>query len=141
MGLWNFIKSAGTALAGKADPAQAPAPEALVEEIKSIGLDAKGVEITVQGDTVTVSGGDLSDEEREKVILAIGNVQGVATVQAETKQEPVFQMVLKGDTLWGIAAKTLGNGNRYHEIFEANKPMLSHPDKIYPGQMLRMPQS
>jgi nucleoid-associated protein YgaU len=33
----------------------------------------------------------------------------------------------------------LGNGARYEEIFEANKPMLSHPDKIYPGQMLRIP--
>jgi nucleoid-associated protein YgaU len=24
-------------------------------------------------------------------------------------------------------------------IFEANKPMLTHPDKIYPGQVLRIP--
>jgi nucleoid-associated protein YgaU len=48
--------------------------------------------------------------------------------------------VEKGDTLWAISAKTLGSGARYEEIFEANKPMLSHPDKIYQGQMLRIPQ-
>tara|TARA_B110000908_G_scaffold170455_1_gene230086 strand:+ start:3230 stop:3412 length:183 start_codon:yes stop_codon:yes gene_type:complete len=54
--------------------------------------------------------------------------------------EPVFHTVEKGDTLWAIFSKTLGKGARYEEIFEANKPMLSHPDKIYPGQMLRIPQ-
>ena len=45
----------------------------------------------------------------------------------------------EGDTLWAISAKHLGNGARYEEIFEANRPMLSHPDRIYPGQMLRIP--
>ena len=46
----------------------------------------------------------------------------------------------KGDTLSAISKATLGNANRYNEIFEANRPMLSHPDKIYPGQVLRIPQ-
>ena len=48
--------------------------------------------------------------------------------------------IKKGDTLWAIAEKTLGNGSKYEAIFEANKPMLTHPDKIYPGQMLRIPK-
>ena len=47
----------------------------------------------------------------------------------------------KGDTLWAIANTYLGNGSRYNEIFEANRPMLSDPDKIYPGQVLRIPQT
>ena len=140
MGLWNFVKSAGAALVGRADAGEAPTAEALTQEIKDIGLDTKGAEISVEGDTVTVTGGDLSDEEREKVILAVGNVEGVAAVEAETKAEPVFHTVEKGDTLWAISSKTLGNGSRYNEIFEANKPMLKHPDKIYPGQVLRIPQ-
>jgi nucleoid-associated protein YgaU len=80
----------------------------------------------------------LTAEEREKVILAVGNVEGVATVEAEA-DENMFHTVEKGDTLSAIAKKTLGSANRYMEIFEANKPMLSHPDKIYPGQMLRIP--
>ena len=48
--------------------------------------------------------------------------------------------VEKGDTLSKIAKETLGDANRYPEIFEANKPMLKDPDKIYPGQVLRIPR-
>jgi nucleoid-associated protein YgaU len=79
---------------------------------------------------------------REKVILAVGNVEGVAAVEDDVtggEGEPTFHTVEKGDTLWAISEKTLGNGAHYEKIFEANKPMLSHPDKIYPGQMLRIP--
>jgi nucleoid-associated protein YgaU len=47
--------------------------------------------------------------------------------------------VKSGDTLWAIAKSHYGDGNKYPVIFEANKPMLSDPDKIYPGQMLRIP--
>ena len=47
--------------------------------------------------------------------------------------------VQSGDTLSAIAKKFYGNANAYMKIFEANKPMLSHPDKIYPGQLLRIP--
>lgn len=53
--------------------------------------------------------------------------------------EAVFHEVKKGETLWAIAQQHLGDGNRYKEAFEANRPMLSDPDKIYPGQMLRIP--
>jgi nucleoid-associated protein YgaU len=47
--------------------------------------------------------------------------------------------VVSGDNLSKIAKKFYGDANKYPVIFEANKPMLSHPDKIYPGQMLRIP--
>ena len=77
---------------------------------------------------------------REKVILAVGNVEGVAEVEDESDEPAVFHTVEKGDNLSKIAKKYLGSANRYPEIFEANKPMLSHPDKIYPGQVLRIPQ-
>jgi len=46
---------------------------------------------------------------------------------------------MKGDTLSAIAKKYYGDASKYPEIFEANKPMLKHPDKIYPGQSLRIP--
>ena len=128
MGLFNFWKKSGKKVAGGGDAA--PSAEALKKEVADLGLDTKGAEITVEGDKVTVSGGSLSSEEREKVILAVGNVEA---------DDAVFHTVEKGDTLSAIAKKTLGSANRYPEIFEANKPMLTHPDKIYPGQVLLIP--
>ena len=47
--------------------------------------------------------------------------------------------VERGDTLSAIARKVYGNTNAYNKIFGANTPMLAHPDKIYPGQLLRIP--
>ncbi|MGB3179309.1 MAG: peptidoglycan-binding protein LysM [Albidovulum sp.] len=143
MGMWSFVKDAGKKLlgVGAAEAAELPAQDALQKEIKDLGLDASGLDITVEGDQVKVSGKAISQEMKEKVILAVGNVKGVAEVHDDVPgAEPVFHTVKKGDTLSAIAKKTLGNANRYPEIFEANKPMLTHPDKIYPGQMLRIPQ-
>ncbi|SPJ28512.1 peptidoglycan-binding protein LysM [Falsiruegeria mediterranea] len=142
MGLWNFIKDSGKSIFG-GDDAE-PTKEALEQEIADLGLDATGVDITVEGDTVKLTGAAASDEIKEKLILAVGNVEGVSAVEEEVAAEggaPVFHTVEKGDTLWAVAEKTLGHGAKYQEIFEANKPMLSHPDKIYPGQMLRIPQA
>ncbi|MBT2131879.1 peptidoglycan-binding protein LysM [Aliiroseovarius lamellibrachiae] len=138
MGLWNFVKGAGKALFGDDDAAT---EETLAKEVADLGISTEGLDIKLDGEKVVIAGGEgLSAEDREKVILAVGNVEGVAEVEAEMENEPVFHTVEKGDTLWAIAAKTLGNGAKYEEIFEANRPMLSHPDKIYPGQNLRIPQ-
>ena len=141
MGLWNFFKGAGKKL-GAAEAGEAPAEADLKAEIDKLGLDATGVDIKVEGDKVKVSGSAVSQEQKEKIILAVGNVEGVAAVEDETGgDDPVFHTVEKGDTLWAIATRTLGNGARYTEIFEANKPMLTDPDKIYPGQVLRIPRA
>lgn len=138
MGLWNFVKESGKSLFGGDE---APSEEALKKEVSDLGLDAEGLDIAVDGDKVKLSGMGVSQEIREKVILAVGNVAGVAAVEDEGDGEgTVFHTVERGDTLSAIAKKTLGSANRYTEIFEANKPMLSHPDKIYPGQVLRIPQ-
>jgi nucleoid-associated protein YgaU len=144
MGVWSFVKGAGKKLfgGGAAEAAEVPAEDALHKEIKDLGLDASGLDIKVEGDKVKVSGNAISPEMKEKVILAVGNVEGVATVETshdDDTKNAVFHTVVKGDTLSAIAKKTLGNANRYPEIFEANKPMLKHPDKIYPGQVLRIP--
>ena len=82
--------------------------------------------------------------EREKVILAVGNVAGIARVDDRLeakKKAPEAQMytVVAGDSLSKIAKKFYGDAGKYHVIFEANKPMLKDPDKIYPGQVLRIP--
>jgi len=146
MGLWDFVKDAGKALGmGSAEAADAPPPaEALHKEVEDLGLKTDDLKVAVEGDTVKLTGKAASQAEREKVILAVGNVAGVAKVEEaietpEPAAKPVFHTVTKGDTLWKIAEKALGKGDRYKEIFEANRPMLSDPDKIYPGQVLRIP--
>ncbi|KIN61765.1 LysM/phospholipid-binding domain protein [Sulfitobacter noctilucae] len=141
MGLWSFVKGAGKKVFGGDDDAEVSGA-ALQDELKDLGLDAEGLDIKVEGDQVKVSGKAVSQEMKEKVILAVGNVEGVAAVDDQIEGgegEATFHTVESGDTLSAIAQKTLGKASRYPEIFEANKPMLTHPDKIYPGQVLRIP--
>jgi nucleoid-associated protein YgaU len=143
MGMWDFVKGAGKKIfGGAAEAAEVPKEEALRKEIEDLGLDAKGIDIKVVDDRVELSGTAVSQEVKEKIITAVGNVEGIAKVEDKTPgKDPVFHTVTKGETLSAIAKKTLGNANRYGEIFEANRPMLKHPDKIYPGQVLRIPQA
>ncbi len=142
MGLWNFVKETSSSWFGsKAEAATPPSAEVLKTEMNKIGLNTKGVELNVQGDKVVVTGDAVSPEMKEKIIVAAGNAHGVAQVEAAHQgPEPKFHVVKKGDTLSAIAKETLGKASRYPEIFEANRPMLSDPDKIYPGQTLRIPQ-
>ena len=54
-----------------------------------------------------------------------------------------FYTVKSGDSLWKMpeAAYGHGHGAKYQEIFDANRPLLKDPDKIFPGQVLRIPQA
>ena len=145
MGVFDFIKSVGEKL-GIGSEKEAPSAEDLAKEVEKHGLDAKDLKVEVKGDTVQVAGTAPSNSVREKIVLALGNVLGVAKVEEKIgvdKKEPdaTFYTVKKGDTLWKIATTNYGKGKggKYPVIFEANKPMLKHPDKIYPGQVLRIP--
>ena len=95
---------------------------------------------------MTVSGEVATQEEKEKIILAAGNIAGVASVEDKiTVTGPAvvasrFVVVKKGDTLSAISLQVYGNANLYNKIFEANKPLLKDPNKIYPGQTLRIPE-
>ncbi len=145
MGLFSFAKSVGSKIFGSGEAKAAPA-DALKQEAAKHGLDTSGVQVHVDGDKITLSGNAKSTEEAEKIILALGNTIGVAQVESKlavTTEAPASKMytVVKGDTLSKIAETQYGKGkaNEYNRIFAANKPMLSHPDKIYPGQVLRIP--
>jgi len=145
MGLFNFIKSVGEKIFGASEAQAAPADQ-LAKEVAKHGLNVDGLDIQVDGNTIKVGGATTSTAEAEKIILALGNTLGVSTVESTlivTKENPpaVMYEVKKGDTLWKIAETNYGKGKgaKYDVIFDANRPMLSHPDKIYPGQILRIP--
>jgi nucleoid-associated protein YgaU len=145
MGMFDFIKEVGEKLFGATEAQAAPADK-IKDEIQKLGLDAKDLNVQVEGDTVKITGAAPSNEVREKIILAAGNTLGVAKVDEQLKVEGAgpeskFYTVQKGDNLSKIAEAQYGKGhaNRYKDIFEANKPMLKDPDKIYPGQKLRIP--
>ena len=92
-----------------------------------------------------VQGTADTQETKEKILLCCGNVAGVENVQdqlgvVEQAVDPVFYTVLNGDNLSHIEKVQYGNATLYMKIFEANKPMLPNPDKIYLGQSLRIPQ-
>jgi nucleoid-associated protein YgaU len=146
MSIFSFVKEAGEKLIDLLTPGNANASEQLKEHISKVGLGNPNVQATVEGDKVTVTGEVATQEEKEKILLAVGNIAGVGSVDDQiTVTGPVvkaatFVTVVKGDTLSAISLRVYGDANKYNKIFEANKPLLSHPDKIYPGQSLRIPE-
>lgn len=161
MGLIAFLKDAGEKLFGsspevkaavaepsqadKAVAASAAAAQAIKGYLNTQGLPGDGLTIgfNAADATVTVAGEVADQATREKVVLCCGNVDGVTGVHDQMTCPPgepcQFHTVARGDTLSAIAKKYYGNANAYMKIFEANQPMLAHPDKIYPGQNLRIP--
>lgn len=153
MGLIDFVKSAGAKIFGKDAPEPDAADVAALNEqrakmferaVTSMGIEIEDFDVDADDDQVTLRGTAKTQEDREKAVLIVGNHAGVARVDdqlevAEPAPEAVYHTVESGDTLWAIAKKHYGNGSKYTAIFEANKPMLSDPDKIYPGQKLRIP--
>jgi nucleoid-associated protein YgaU len=145
MGLFDFAKKVGAKIFGASEAQAAPADE-LKKEAAKHGLDTSKVNVEVNGDKVVLTGSAMSMEEAEKIILAMGNTMGVAQIDNKLAVNDAvaaskMYTVAKGDTLWKIAETNYGKGKggQYNVIFEANRPMLSHPDKIYPGQVLRIP--
>ena len=72
-------------------------------------------------------------------IVADIQVTGVKEMAASVGASTKTYTVKAGDTLSGIAKSQLGNASAYMKIFEANKDQLSDPDKIKPGQVLKIP--
>ena len=153
MGLIDFVRAAGEKIFGTSEAAASPTTDetvlskratALEEHVGQLGLPVEGLKIKVADDVAYVKGKVPTQAEREKIVLAVGNVAGIAKVEdrlevTNPQPEARYYTVAKGDTLSKISKEMYGDANKYPQIFEANKPMLSHPDKIYPGQVLRIP--
>jgi len=166
MGLFSFLKNAGSKLFKKKPTKKAEAaPEAaakveqtitapvineeetkiqaLTGELSRLGISTDGLNLEL-GEAIRVTGATETNEERERIILALGNVEGIAVVEDNItvnspEPEAVFYTVQEGDSLSKIAKTQYGDPMKYQFIFEANKPMLEDPEKIYPGQVLRIP--
>ena len=165
MGMFSFIKEAGEKLFGRKevedaaakaasdasaqanlDELNADAAQGIATYIAAQNIDIEGMVVAFDGatGTVTLQGTASSQEDSEKAALCCGNVGGVSQVNnliavSDSAGESQFHDVVRGDTLGAIAKEYYGNAGKYPVIFEANRPMLSHPDKIYPGQKLRIP--
>ncbi|GFM82471.1 peptidoglycan-binding protein LysM [Pseudomonas cichorii] len=147
MSLFSFLKDAGKNILDALTPGNANADEVLKKHISEVGLGNPNVQITLDGSKVTVTGEVSSQEEKEKILLALGNISRVDTVDdqltlaagAPATAAARFVTVEKGDTLSAISKRVYGDPNQYQKIFEANKPMLKDVNHIYPGQQLRIP--
>ena len=151
MGIFSFIKNAGAKVFGigkTTEEENAEKAAGLTKAVNDLGFVVTDLSIEVDDDTAKIWGEAESQETKEKVVLVVGNTEGIASVEdnmtiiiVEEEEVPVaqFHTVERGDTLGKIAKQYYGNAMKYPVIFEANKPMLSHPDKIYPGQVLRKP--
>ena len=162
MGLFDFVKDAGEKLFGGEDDDKAPKAaepqvrtremaladrakgESLTRMVSGMKLGVDAAEVKFREGLATVTGTANSQADRERVILLVGNTRGVSRVDdrmtVETPEPEAKMYTVKGgDSLSKIAKEFYGNPMKYTEIFKANQPMLKDPDKIYPGQVLRIP--
>ena len=154
MGLFSFIKDAGAKLFGHEEQKELETKsieeinyekaQRLMQQILALGLPVEDLNIVIVEDKAIVFGKPADQATKEKIILTVGNTEGIAEVDdkmevANPEPEATFYTVKKGDYLSKIAKEVYGDASKYPIIFEANKPMLKDPDLIYPGQVLRIP--
>ena len=160
MGIFSFLKDAGEKLVFAATSDAETAPEIPIPPVppkrvkvtaatlhlhlRKLGLAPADLSVAFDDGTATLRGTAESSEQREKMVLATGNVAGVAVVEDDLHVRApmppaLLYTVQPGDTLSRIAKVHYGDVMKYPVIFEANKPMLKDPDRIYPGQVLRIP--
>ena len=149
MSIFSFLKEAGEKILDAITPGDAnAASDAVKEQVSKVGLDNQNIHTRVEGSKVTVTGEVASQKEKEQIVLILGNIIGVAEVDDQLTivagVAPVaaarFVTVETGDTLSAISKRVYGDANKYQKIFDANKPMLKDVNKIYPGQVLRIPE-
>ena len=148
MGLFDFASDIGKKVFGIGD---ADAAEKIKENIEANNPGVSDLSVALDDEICTIGGNCDSIEAKEKTVLMAGNMKGVGSVNGDGLSAPApsatekaveteYYVIESGDTLWGIAAKFLGNGSKYPEIFEANREVIEDPDKIFVGQKIRIPK-
>ena len=94
---------------------------------------AMGGKTETEADKIAVAVPAPADEEQT-------DSEPTPAVKPETVQEEQGSYTVQsGDTLWNIAETVYGDGSKYSKIFDANTDLLEHPDQIFPGQKLLIP--
>ncbi|WP_078888255.1 LysM peptidoglycan-binding domain-containing protein [Streptomyces sclerotialus] len=130
------------------EPVEPVEPVVVASQLKArledLGLTCDHFHVDVAGMTAIVSGDAAMQEQKEKILLALGNVVGVARVEdritvGQEGMKPRFVTVQEGESLTDVAKRIYGDAEASRKILDANSPVLSGPDQIYPGQVLRAP--
>ena len=157
MGLLDFLKDAGQDLFKGKEGRQADAIKDAVTA--ALGQHVTGLAVTFDDGKVTLTGRADSMAAKEKAALVAGNIRGVASVNDDALTAPAapapaataagaaapakaatrYYTIKSGDSLSKIAKEMYGDANAYDKIFEANREVIGDPDKIYPGQQIRIP--
>ena len=144
MGLFDFAKDVGKQLFDTDSEAADNIKQHL--DIKLSGI--KNVEVTFDDGLATVCGDCINEATRNTAVLVVGDVKGVERINAdgltfpevvEEVEKVEYYEIVSGDTLGGIAKKFYGNASKYTRIHEANKELIPDPNKIYPGQKIKIP--
>lgn len=145
--LFGFAKDIGKNLFTK----DADASTNIRKHIEANNPGVQSLDVQYEDGVVTMSGRAESQAAMEKAVLMAGNVENVTRVvadqvaipapQSEEAQEPevLYYVIESGNTLSGLAKRFYGDATKYPKIFEANREVIEDPDKIYPGQKIRIP--
>ncbi|MEM1055519.1 MAG: peptidoglycan-binding protein LysM [Bacteroidota bacterium] len=148
MGLLDFLKDKGKDLFGGGGNEA----ESIKKEVeRALGSNVSNLTVHFNDGKVSLMGSAKSQAAKEKAALIAGNVKGVSHVNDDgLKVEGAAQAaapaaatryytIQSGDSLSKIAKEHYGDANAYNKIFEANREVIEDPDKIYPGQQIRIP--
>lgn len=147
MGLFDFAKDVGRQLFDTDAEAADNIKEHL--EIRTSGIS--NIEVEYDDGVVTICGDCINQATKDNAVLMVGNIKGVEKVIADDLRVPPpakeekpeekaeFYEIVSGDTLGKIAERYYGKASDYMRIFEANREIIEDPDRIYPGQKIRIP--
>jgi nucleoid-associated protein YgaU len=154
MGLFDFMRGKGRSVKKGNEAAE------IKQDIHDkLGGSVEDLSVSFDDGTVTLRGKVTSHAARERAILLAGNVDGVEKVQdallvftaqseitanqaaekAAEERAAQFYTIQKGDSLSKIAKERYGDAMKWRALYEANSGVIDDPDKIYPGQTIRVP--
>lgn len=145
MGLFDFMKDVGESIF----ETDAEAADKIKEYVEVRTSGVRNLEVEFDDGCATLRGECVSEAAREGTILVAGNVEGVDRVVADELNAPPpapekpqpkveYYTIAKGDTLSEIAQRFYGKASEYRRIFADNREVIADPDKIYPGQKIRI---